>query len=44
MGLDMQMVFFTIRMPVAGGVTLRLPVIATFSPRIYSTTRAQHLS
>lgn len=44
MGLDMQIVYFTIRMPVAGGVTLRWPVMATFSPRIYSPTRAQHLS
>ena len=44
MGLDMQVVYFTVRFPVAGGVTLRLPVMATFKPRIYSPTQAQHLS
>jgi hypothetical protein len=44
MGLDMQVVYFTVRVPVAGGVTLRLPVMATFKPRIYSPTQAQHLS
>lgn len=43
MGLDMQVVYFTVHMPVAGGVTLRLPVMATFMPRIYSPTRAQHV-
>lgn len=44
MGLDMQVVYFTVRVPVARGVTLRLPVMATFKPRIYSPTQAQHLS
>ena len=44
MGLDMQVIYFTVRVPVAGGVALRLPVMATFKPRIYSPTRAQHLS
>ncbi|HEX5252710.1 MAG TPA: hypothetical protein VFW69_02340 [Mycobacterium sp.] len=44
MGLDMQVVYVTVRVPVAGGVTLRLPVMATFKPRIYSPTQAQHLS
>lgn len=44
MGLDMQVIYFTVRVPVAGGVTLRLPVMATFKPRIYSPTQAQHLS
>lgn len=43
-GLDMQVIYFTVRMPVAGGVSLRLPVMATFAPRIYSPTQAQHLS
>ncbi|MGN6338260.1 hypothetical protein [Mycobacterium sp.] len=42
-GLDMQLIYFTIRMPVAGGVKVRWPVMATFTPRIYSPTRAQHL-
>lgn len=44
MGLDMQVVYFTIRIPVAGGVSLRWPVMATLTPKIYSPTRAQHLS
>ena len=43
LGLDMQVVYFTIRMPAVGGLTLRLPVMATFTPKIYSPTRAQHL-
>ena len=43
MGLDMQVVYVTIRMPIGGGVTLRLPVMATIMPRFYSPTRAQHL-
>jgi hypothetical protein len=44
LGVDMQVVYFTVRLPVAGGVSLRLPVMATFKPRIYSPTQAQHLS
>lgn len=43
MGVDMQVVYVTIRMPIGGGVTLRLPVMTTFLPRFYSPTRAQHL-
>jgi hypothetical protein len=43
MGLDVQVVYVTIRMPVGSGVTLRLPVISTIVPRFYSPTRAQHL-
>ncbi len=43
MWLDMQVVYFTIRMPFAGGVTLRIPVATTITPRMYSPTRAQHL-
>ncbi len=43
MGLDMQVVYFAIRVPVAGGVTLRIPVLTTITPRLYSPTRAQHL-
>jgi hypothetical protein len=43
MGLDMQVVYFKIRMPVRDGVTMRLPVMATITPRFYSPTRAQHL-
>jgi hypothetical protein len=43
MGLDMGIVYFAIRMPVAGGVTLRVPVLMTIKPRFYSPTRAQHL-
>jgi hypothetical protein len=43
MGLDVQVVYFTIRMPIRGGVTLRLPIMGTMTPRFYSPTRAQHL-
>lgn len=43
-GLDVQLIYFTIRMPVAGGIKVRWPVMATFAPRIYSPTRPQHLS
>jgi hypothetical protein len=43
MGLDMRVVYFTIRMPIGGGgVKLRLPVMTTIMPRFYSPTRAQH--
>ncbi|WP_231990008.1 hypothetical protein [Mycobacterium sp. 852002-51971_SCH5477799-a] len=44
LGLDMQIVYFTVHLPVAGGISLRLPVMATFKPRIYSPTQAQHLT
>ena len=43
MGLDVQVVYVTIRMPIRDGVTLRLPVMGTIVPRFYSPTRAQHL-
>jgi hypothetical protein len=43
MGLDMQLVYFRIRVPIGDGVTLRLPVMATITPRLYSPTQAQHL-
>ncbi|MEB4208901.1 hypothetical protein [Mycobacterium sp. 94-17] len=43
-GLDVQLIYFTIRMPVAGGVKVRWPVMATFAPRLYSPTRPQHVS
>ena len=43
LGLDMQVVYFTIRMPIGSGVTMRLPVMTTIKPRFYSPTRAQHL-
>jgi hypothetical protein len=42
-GVDMQIVYFTIRLPVAGGVTLRIPALMAIKPRLYSPTRAQHL-
>lgn len=42
-GLDMQIVYFKLRVPIGDGVTLRLPVMATMTPRFYSPTRAQHL-
>jgi hypothetical protein len=43
MGLDVQVVYVTIRMPIGGGVTLRLPMMGTIVPRFYSPPRAQHL-
>ncbi len=43
MGLDMQVVYFALRMPFAGGATLRIPLIAAITPKFYSPTRAQHL-
>ena len=43
MGLDMQIVYLKLRMPIGDGVTLRLPVMATIAPRFYSPTHAQHL-
>jgi hypothetical protein len=43
-GLDIQVVYCTIRVPFVGGVTLRWPVVATLLPSLYSPTRAQHLS
>jgi hypothetical protein len=42
-GLDLQIVYFAIRMPVAGGVTVRVPALMTIKPRLYSPTQAQHL-
>jgi hypothetical protein len=42
-GLDLQIVYFTIRMPIGGGVKLRVPVMTTITPRVYSPTRAQHI-
>jgi hypothetical protein len=42
MGLDMGIVYFTLRVPVAGGITLRVPALMTIKPRVYSPTRAQH--
>ena len=44
LGLNIHVVYFTIRMPFVGGATVRWPVIATLLPSIYSPTRAQHLS
>jgi hypothetical protein len=43
MGLDMQVVYFKIRVPIGDGVTVRLPVMATITPRFYSPTQAHHL-
>jgi hypothetical protein len=43
MGLDIQIVYLTIRMPIGDGVKLRLPVMGTITPRFYSPSRAQHL-
>lgn len=43
MGLDMQVVYFTVRIPIGDGIKLRLPVLATIKPRFYSPTQAQHL-
>lgn len=43
MGLDMQIVYFGIRVPFAGGILLRLPALVTVKPKFYSPTRAQHL-
>ncbi|MGE2814281.1 hypothetical protein ACQI5H_03915 [Mycobacterium heidelbergense] len=43
MGLDMQVVYVNVRMPIRDGVTLRVPVMATIAPRFYSPTQAQHL-
>ena len=43
MGLEVQVVYVTIRMPIGDGLTLRLPVMGTIVPRFYSPTRAQHL-
>jgi hypothetical protein len=43
LGLDMQVVYFKVRVPIGDGVTLRLPVMATITPRFYSPTQAQHL-
>jgi hypothetical protein len=39
-GVDLQIVYFTIRMPVAGGVTLRVPALMAIKPRLYSPTHA----
>lgn len=36
MGFDVQIVYFAIRLPVAGGVRLRLPVLTTITPKFYS--------
>ncbi len=43
LGLDIQVVYFELGVPVAGGVKLRLPVLTTVKPKLYSPTRAQHL-
>jgi hypothetical protein len=43
MGIDMQVVYVTMCVPIGGGTTLRLPVMTTIKPRFYSPTRAQHL-
>lgn len=42
-GVDMQVVYFTIRVPIAGGLTVRVPALMAIKPRLYSPTRAQHL-
>ena len=42
-GLDLQVVYFTIRVPIGSGVKLRVPVMTTIKPRVYSPTRAQHI-
>ena len=42
-GVDVQIVYFTIRVPVAGNVTLRVPALMAIKPRLYSPTGAQHL-
>ena len=44
MGLEVHLVYLTVRVPIGGGVKLRLPVMTTFTPRFYSPTGAQHLS
>jgi hypothetical protein len=36
MGLDVQIVYFGIRLPVAGGVKLRIPVLTIIKPKFYS--------
>jgi hypothetical protein len=41
-GVDLQIVYFSIRVPVAGGVTLRVPAMMTIKPRSYSPTQADH--
>jgi hypothetical protein len=43
LGLDMQVVYFAINMPIAGGIKLRLPVLGILKPRLYSPTREQRL-
>jgi hypothetical protein len=42
-GVDLQIVYFSIRVPVAGGVTLRVPAMMTIKPRLYSPTHAERL-
>jgi hypothetical protein len=42
-GVDVEIVYFAINMPIAGGVKLRLPVVGIIKPRVYSPTRAQLL-
>ncbi|MBO0879561.1 MAG: hypothetical protein J2P17_04165 [Mycobacterium sp.] len=42
-GVDLQIVYFSIRVPVAGGVTLRIPAMMTIKPRLYSPTQPDHL-
>lgn len=43
MGVDIQVVYATIRVPIGDGVTLRLPLLTTIRPKFYSPTQAQHL-
>jgi hypothetical protein len=42
-GVDLQIVYFSIRVPVAGGVTLRVPAMMTIKPRLYSPTQVANL-
>jgi hypothetical protein len=42
-GVDVQIVYFSVRMPIAGGRTLRIPALMAIKPRLYSPTAAQHL-
>jgi hypothetical protein len=42
-GIDVQIVYYDVHVPFAGGLNLRIPVLTTVMPRFYSPTRAQHL-
>ena len=42
-GVDLQIVYFSIRLPVAGGVTVRVPAMVAIKPRVYSPTQMERL-